>query len=162
MSCFSMASFTFANQAGDSVSVVSLSNGAVGPVTTISVDLGPRALAIHAKNNLLVVSNEGSGTLVLIDLSTNTVTGKIDVVSTSGSDNDDHGDRDNGVNLPAVQSVSPASSMAGVTLSITISGSGLMGATGVVFDVPPGNGDQGNNGNHKNYQITRSRSAILW
>jgi uncharacterized protein (TIGR03437 family) len=140
----------FANQAGHSISVFSFSNGALTPVTTIGVDLGPRALTIDAKDNLLVVSHEGSGTLALIDLNTNTVVGHINVATMNGSDTDDHSDRDNGTNKPAVQSVTPSSSKAGMTLTITMSGSGLTGTSSVVFDVPPGNGDQGNNGNDKN------------
>src|SRR5262249_45299211 len=46
-----------ANQTGGSVSVIPFTGGAVGTPTSIKVDLGARALAIDAKDNLLVVSN---------------------------------------------------------------------------------------------------------
>jgi YVTN family beta-propeller protein len=139
-----------ANQTGGSVSVIPFTGGTAGIPTTIKVDLGVRALAIDAKDNLLVVSNEGSGTVVLVDLATNTVVGNIDAVRTSASDNDDHGARDGASNLPAVQSITPATSKAITTVTLTITGSNLGGATGVVFDVSRGNGDQGDNGSDKN------------
>jgi hypothetical protein len=97
-----------------------------------------------------VVSNEGSGTLVLVDLATNTVVGRISAVRTTEEDGDDHDDRDGAKNLPAVQSVTPVSSKAGLTLTFTLKGTNLMGATGVVFNVLRGNGGQGDNGNDKN------------
>jgi uncharacterized protein (TIGR03437 family) len=142
--------FYFANQTGGSISVMPFSNGTAGAITTVKVDLGARALAIDSKDNLLVVSNEGSGTLVLVDLATNAVVGRIDAVRTSDGDQDDHGDRDGASNLPAVQSIAPASSKANATITLTITGSNLGGATGLVFDLPRGNGDQGDNGDDKN------------
>jgi uncharacterized protein (TIGR03437 family) len=145
----------FANQTGGSVSVLPFTGGKPGTISTIKVDLGVRALAIDAKDNLLVVSNEGSGTLVLVDLSTNAVVGRISAVRTDDNDSDDHRDRDKAANLPAVQSVTPASSKAGVTLTVTITGTNLTGATNVTFDIAKGkgggdDGDEGNgNGNTK-------------
>ena len=139
-----------ANQTGGSISVIPFANGTAGTPTTIKVDLGARALTIDAKDNLLVVSNEGSGTLVLIDLATNTVVGKIDAVRSSPSDQDDHNDRDGASNLPAVQSLTPASGKANTTVALTITGTHLTGATDVVFTLSRGNGDQGDNGNDKN------------
>jgi uncharacterized protein (TIGR03437 family) len=140
----------FANQTGGSVSVASFANGALGAITTIKVDLGPRALAIDAKDNLLVVSNEGSGTLVLIDLASDTVVGRIDAVQVGSSDTDDHSDRDESAASPAIQSMAPATSKSGVTLNFTITGTGLTGASKVVFDRLRGEGDQGDNGDDKN------------
>jgi uncharacterized protein (TIGR03437 family) len=139
-----------ANQTGGSVSVIPFVNGTAGTPTTIKVDLGARALAIDSKDNLLVVSNEGSGTLVLVDLATNTIVGRVNAVSTGPSDNNDHGDRDGASNLPAVQSIAPLSSKAGLTLTLTITGTNLDGASSIVFDLSRGNGDQGDNGNDKN------------
>ena len=139
-----------ANQTGKSISVIPFTGGTAGTPTAIKVDPGARALTIDAKDNLLVVSNEGSGTLVLIDLATNAVVGRIDAVRTSASDNDDHGDRDGAPNLPAVQSIVPASSKSNATVTLTITGSNLAGATGAVFTLSRGNGDQGDNGNDKN------------
>jgi len=140
----------FANQTGGSVSILPFANGSSGTLSTVKVDLGARSLAIDAKDNLLVVSNEGSGTLVVVDLSTNTVTARINAVSTSPEDVDDHGDRDGAMNLPAIQSLTPASAKAGVTTSLSLTGQNLTGATSVVFDVTHGNGDQGDDGNDKN------------
>jgi DNA-binding beta-propeller fold protein YncE len=96
----------FANQAGGSVSVLPINpatGAAAGDITTIKVDLGARALAIDTKDNLLVVSNEGSGTLVLVDLSTNKVVDRINAVQTGmeGDDGgDDHSDRNAAANNP--------------------------------------------------------------
>jgi YVTN family beta-propeller protein len=140
----------FANQTGGSVSVIPFTNGTAGAASTIKVDLGARALAIDAKDNLLVVTNEGSGTLVLVDLATNKLTGRIDAVRAAPDDNDDHGDRDRATNVPAVQSVAPASSKANATITLTIVGSNLSGATGIVFALSLGNGNQGDDGNDKN------------
>jgi hypothetical protein len=141
----------FANQTGASVSVASFNNGTLSAIATIKVDLGPRAFTIDAKDNLLVVSNEGSGTLVLIDLGTGAVVGRINAVRESDSDNDDHGDRSGAAaNVPSIQSVTPATSKAGVTLILTIMGSGLTGASKVVFDAMKGGDDQGDNGDDGN------------
>jgi YVTN family beta-propeller protein len=139
-----------ANQTGGSVSVIPFANGTAGTPTTIKVDLGARALAIDANDNRLVVSNEGSGTLVLVDLTTNAVVGRIDAVRANPDDHDDHGDRDGASNLPAVQSLTPESSKANTTITLTIKGTNLTGATSVVFDLSRGKGDQGDNGNDKN------------
>jgi uncharacterized protein (TIGR03437 family) len=138
------------NQTGRSVSVIPFTGGTAGTPAAIKVDLGARALTIDVKDNLLVVSNEGSGTLVLIDLATDAVVGRIDAVRASASDTDDHSDHDGAPNLPAVQSIAPASSKSNATVTLTITGSNLAGATGAVFTLSRGNGDQGDNGNHKN------------
>ena len=140
----------FANQTGGSVSALPFANGTTGMISTIKVDLGTRALTVDAKDNLLVVSNEGSGTLVLVDLSTNAVVGRINAVQTAPGDTDDHSDRDGAANLPAVQSISPVSSKASTTITLIVTGTNLGGATGVAFDILRGNGDQGDNGNDKN------------
>ena len=136
----------FANQAGGSVSVlpVNAAGQATGSATTLRVDLGARALAIDIKDNLLVVSNEGSGTLVLISLSSNTVVDRIKAVQTGESDNsDDHSDRGSAANAPAIVSIAPASGKAGSTVALTITGTNLTGAQKVMFVNPaslPGNG----------------------
>jgi uncharacterized protein (TIGR03437 family) len=139
-----------ANQTGGTISVIPFAKGAAGKVTTVKVDLGARALTIDTKDNLLVVSNEGSGTLVLVDLATNAVVGRIDAVRASSTDSDDHGDRDGANNLPAVQSITPATSKSNATITLTVTGSNLGGATDIVFDLLRGNGDQGDNGDDKN------------
>jgi uncharacterized protein (TIGR03437 family) len=140
----------FANQTGGSVSVIPFASGTAGAITTIKVDLGARALTIDAKDNLLVVSNEGSGTLVLVDLATNKVTGRVDAVRAAPDDNDDHDDRDRATNVPAVQSIAPSSGRIDATVTLTITGTNLAGAKDIVFTISRGNGDQGDNGNDKN------------
>ena len=140
----------FANQTGGSVSALPFINGTPGTITTTKVDLGARALTVDAKDNLLVVSNEGSGTLVLVDLATDGVVGRIKAVETTPSDTDDHSDHDDAANLPRVQSITPASSKASTLITLTVIGTNLGAATGVVFDILPGNGNQGDNGTDKN------------
>jgi uncharacterized protein (TIGR03437 family) len=137
-----------ANQAGGSISVlpVNTTTGvATGAITTIKVDLGARALAIDAKDGLLVVSNEGTGTLVLVSLTSNAVTGRIDAVRSSSDDSqDDHSDRGKAGNLPVVLTVAPAAGKAGTTFTVTITGTNLTGATHITFG---GNGNGNGNGN---------------
>ena len=136
----------FASQAGGSVSVlpVNAAGQATGSPTTIRVDLGARALAIDVKDNLLVVSNEGTGTLVLVNLASNSVVDRIKAVQTSENDNsDDHSDRGSAANAPAIASLAPQSGKAGTTVTLTITGTNLGGSQKVVFINPsslPGNG----------------------
>jgi uncharacterized protein (TIGR03437 family) len=150
----------FANQAGGSVSVLPVNpttGAATGPITTVKVDLGARALAIDTKDNLLVVSNEGSGTLVLVDLTSGKVQSRVNAVQTNlpgDDDQDDHSDHNAASNLPAVQSISPASGKAGASFTLTITGTNLAGATAVSFS---GNGDDhgdGNQGNGSDFTVS--------
>jgi hypothetical protein len=109
--------------------------------------LGARALAIDTNDNLLVVSNEGSGTLVLIDLKTNEVVGRIRAVRSDDDDNeDDHSDHNAASNLPAIQKITPASGKAGTTVNLTITGARFNGVSAVTFEAP-GNGNDNGNGN---------------
>jgi uncharacterized protein (TIGR03437 family) len=134
------AKIYFANQAGGSVSVlpVTASGTAAGPVTTMRVDLGARALAIDTKDNLLVVSNEGTGTLVLVSLASNSVVGRINAVrdSEGDDDHDDHSDRGTAANAPSIRTLSPVSARVGTSVTLTITGANLTGATGVEFIDP--------------------------
>ena len=143
----------FANQTGGSVSVAPLNGTTLGPITTIKVDLGARALAIDTKDNLLVVSNEGSGTLALVDLKSNQVVARINAVQSAMGDDDgddDHSDRGGiSANSPAIQALTPNSGKAGTTFTLTIAGTNLTGATDLVFvevtGQGSGNGKKGNN-----------------
>ena len=129
----------FANQTGGAVTAVpiSLTTGlSTGPSVTIKVDLGARALAVDAKDGVLLVVNEGSGTVALVDVTKLTVTGRINGVESQmeGDDNsDDHSDHDHGGNLPSVTAVAPATASANSTFTITVTGANLTGATGVLF-----------------------------
>jgi YVTN family beta-propeller protein len=129
----------FANQTGGSVSVLPLNSTTIA---SVKADLGARALAIDTNDNLLVVSNEGTGTLVLVSLSSNTVTGRINAVQTSPGDQNDHGDHNNATNLPVIVSMTPTSAKGGATFALTITGTNFTGATAVNFG-GNGNGNRG-------------------
>jgi YVTN family beta-propeller protein len=132
----------FANQTGGSVSFVPISIATGLPSAapaSIKVDLGARALAIDTKDKFLLVTNEGSGTIVLVDLATNKVVGRIDGVRSEmeGDDgDDDHGDHDHAANLPVVSSLTPLTAKATSTFTLTINGANLTGATDVIFVNP--------------------------
>ncbi len=150
----------FANQAGGSVSVlpVNAAGAATGPVTTIKVDLGARALAIDTKDNLLVVSNEGTGTLVLVSLTSNSVAGRINAVRANPGDNqDDHSDHDAASNAPSIGTLSSLTAKAGTSFTLTITGTNFTGATGLEFIDPaslPGNGKGHGKGVEDNHADT--------
>ncbi len=137
----------FANQAGGTVSVLPFDPGTgmpSGTATTVRVDLGARAMTIDAKDSLLIVSNEGSGTLVVIDLTSGAIVGRINAVQTSSSDDqDDHSDRGKASNMPAITALSPASGKVGTTVNLTITGTGLSGASQVTFIDPSSMHGQG-------------------
>ncbi len=136
------ATVYFANQTGASVSFVPISLATGMPTAapaSIKVDLGARALAIDTKDNLLLVTNEGSGTIVLVDLATGKVVGRINGVRSEmeGDDSgDDHSDHDNSANLPVIASLTPVTASASSTFTLTINGSKLTGATDVIFVNP--------------------------
>lgn len=140
---FYNSSLYLANQAGGSISVIPFKAGSLGTPIVVKVDLGARALAIDVKDNLLVVSNEASGNLALVDLDTNQVVAKVDAVHThmNGDDeNDDHNDRNSSANAPVIQSLSVASGKAGSSFTLTITGTNLTGATSVEFVQVSGHG----------------------
>jgi YVTN family beta-propeller protein len=154
----------FANQSGGSVSMLPVdattgaaTTGAI--ITKVKVDLGARALAIDSKDGLLVVSNEGTGTLVLVSLASNAVAGRINAVqSSSNDDQDDDSDRNNATNLPAIQSLSPNSGKAGTTFTLTITGVNLAGTTAVNFN---GNGNgHGGDFTVKNIQVSTAGTQV--
>ena len=151
------ANVFFANQSGGSVSMVPVSvlggGGISATPTSIPVGLGARALAVDSKDNFLLVTNQGSGNIVLIDLGTDKVAGRIDAVRTPEEPDDaadDHSDRDHASNAPVITSISPASAKAGTTFTLTITGTNLSGAAAILFQDPaslPGNGKgEGNPG----------------
>jgi uncharacterized protein (TIGR03437 family) len=146
----------FANQAGGSVSVLPIdpvTGAATGAITSIKVDLGARSLVVDTKDNLLVVSNEGTGTLVLINLSTGTIVDRINAVRSNNSGDtgdDDNSDHDNAANVPSIGSVLPASGRAGTSFTITIVGSRLTGASDIVFTTQSKGHDKGGNGDSDN------------
>jgi len=145
----------FANQTGASVALlpVVITNGVPsGQFNTIKVDSGARALAVDTKDQILLVTSQGSGTIVLIDLVTNKVTGRITAVRSSDDEEDDREDRDKAANAPVLTSIAPVDSKASLTLTMTIVGTRLDGATDVIFFPPAsmmGNGNGNGKGNGK-------------
>jgi YVTN family beta-propeller protein len=129
----------FANQSGGSVTAVPLPL-VNDNTTSIKVDLGARALAVDTLDKLLLVTNQGSGTVVLIDLNTNQVVSRINAVrgphEPEGEVHDDHADRDEAENEPTIASISPMSVNAGSTFDLNITGTNLTGATDVMFIDP--------------------------
>jgi len=149
----------FANQTGGSVSVLPFPPG---PITTIKVDLGARALAIDSKDNLLVVSNQGSGTIVLVDLASNKVVARFSAVQTgmqADDGHDDHSDRGAAANTPTIQAIFPSSAKAGAIIPLTLTGTNLTGATNLIF-VDERQHGKGNNGNEPDKAFTVSNIQV--
>lgn len=147
----------FTNQSGGSITIVPVTLTGFTP-TTLKVDIGARALAVDTKDKLLVVANQGSGTLVLIDLTNNQIVGRINAVRSELEEDDDkhddREDREKAANIPLVSSLSPTTAKQDTTVTIVITGKNLTGATDVLFVDPdslPGKGKgrgNGNSGNH--------------
>ena len=121
--------------------------------TKIPVDLGARALAVDTLDNWLVVVNQGSGTLVLVDLTNHQVIGKVSGVrgefEGENEHRDDRSDRERTANSPALASLSPKSAPAGTTFTITIGGTNFQGAREIAFYAPqslPGQGKEKSKG----------------
>ena len=150
----------FANQSGGTITIAPVPLGAFTP-TTLSIGMGVRGLAVDTKDKLLLVGNQGSGVIALVDLNTGQIVGRINAVVSENED-DDNGktkhdnrdDRDKAGNAPAISSVTPDKSKPGTTMTLTIAGKNLTGATDVMFVDPdslPGKGKgrgNGNSGNH--------------
>ena len=111
-----------ANQMAATVAVVDLNAGSV--VRTFPVDPGPRSLAVNAAKNQLLVLSQGTGTLDLVDLTTYTVTDRINATSGSASGS---------WTLPAITSITPNTAKIGSSFPLTINGSNFQGITDVEF-----------------------------
>jgi len=143
----------FANQSGGSITIAPISVDGSGNVTftttKVKVDTGARALAIDTLDKLLLVTSEGSGDIVIVDLNTNQVVGRVNGVRSenemAGGDVDNHNDHDQATNAPAVTGISPSSASTGSTFTLTITGTKLTGATSVEFSKPSamGHGSSG-------------------
>ena len=132
----------FANQADGSVTAVPvsfLSSGAISASpANVKVGLGARALAVDTKDNLLLVTNQGAGTVALVDMRTNQVTARLNALASppdEGDDDDDHSDHDHARNAPVLTSFSPTSAKAATSFTITIHGTNLTGVNHIVFDL---------------------------
>jgi uncharacterized protein (TIGR03437 family) len=129
-----------ANQSGGSISILPLSiSGSTvsGAATTLKVGSGVRALALDTKDNLLLAVNESTGEVVLISLSSSQMVGRFPAVTGgSGRDGDDHSDHDNSTNSPVITGILPVTAKLNSTLTLTIKGTNLQGASELVFVVP--------------------------
>jgi YVTN family beta-propeller protein len=151
----------FTNQSGGSVTAAKVippsgaqTSWALAP-RTIKAGIGARALAIDQIDRLLLVTNQGSGEVVLIDLNTNQIAGRINAVRSEDEDDgkhDDHGDRDRAANAPVISSLAPNKVTTRTPFTMTIYGKNFTGASEVVFLDPeslPGQGKgRGNSGDH--------------
>ena len=111
-----------ANQMAATVAVVDLNAGTV--VRTFPVDPGPRSLAVNAAKNQILILCQGTGTVDLVDLTTYTVTDRIN--ATSGS-------ADGNWKLPAITVITPISGKIGSSFLLTINGSNFQGVHDVEF-----------------------------
>jgi len=159
----------FTNQSGGSVTAakVTLTPGAQTSWAltprTIKAGIGARALAIDQLGNLLLVTNQGSGEVVPIDLKTRQIAGRINGVRGEMEEDDGkHGDRGRAANVPVISSLAPGKGKAGTSFSMTIAGRNFTGATEAVFLHPgslPGEG-KGNSGNHRKGPFGRKDPAF--
>jgi uncharacterized protein (TIGR03437 family) len=164
----------FANQAGGAIAIASVPLG--GVPTLLKVDAGPRALAVDTKDNLLLVGSEGTGTIVLVDLNTQQIVGRINAIlgeteaeddDDQGNHHDDHDDRDKAGNTPSISDVTPDKAKQGDKITITVTGKNLNGATDVIFVDPdslPGKGKgrgNGNSGNHNHGPFGKREAGIV-
>jgi YVTN family beta-propeller protein len=130
----------FADQSGGTVSVSPMGNNGSFTTSTVKVDIGARALAVDATDKLLLVANEGSGTVVMIDMTTNQIVNRINAVrsehETDGQDHNNHNDRLAAQNAPAITSISQNVASRPSTFTLTINGTNLQGADDVFFVDP--------------------------
>jgi len=102
----------------------------LGTPSSIALDPGLRAAAVDTLDNLLLVSSESSGTVSLIDLSSNRLVGSINAVrgESETTARDDRSDRDRAANTPVITSVTPAQAAAGSTVQLTVNCNNVGGA----------------------------------
>jgi len=122
------------NQVGGAALAAPFSIGAggvsLGLPASIQVDSGVRSAAVDPLDNLLLVSSEASGTVSMIDLNSNRLTGTINAVRGEGETTarDDRSDRDRAGNAPVITSMRPAQAAAGTTVQLTVNGNNVGGA----------------------------------
>lgn len=121
-----------ANQTSSSVTAFNASTGAV--VKTFAVDPGPRALAVNAARNQLLVLCEGTGTIAVVDLASYAVVNRLDAGETVKTDR---------WTLPAATSLTPASALVGETVTMVIAGTNLKLVKSLEFQMASGGNGQG-------------------
>lgn len=127
-------SLTFiANQLSASVTVYDF-NGA--PAATFPVDPGPRALAVNAAANQLLVLCQGTGTIVVVDLAGYSIVTRLGADETSP---------DQGAKwvLPTTASITPGSAPVGGFAQVAISGTNLQAVTAIELLVERDNPGKG-------------------
>ncbi len=104
-------------------------------VSTVNfkVGLGPRSIDVDSKDNLLLVANEGAGTVSVVNLTNNNVVGTIDALRSSPSDIDNNADRLAAPNMPVITSISPSTAASPSTVTLTITGTNLNGTSGILL-----------------------------
>lgn len=111
-----------------------------GTPTKIQVDQGVRSLAIDSKDNVVLVVNESTGRIAEVSLDSGQVIGRIMAVlpehNEGGDGDDDHSDHTQASNLPRITTISPATGQANTTITMTITGVNLQGATSISFFTP--------------------------
>jgi uncharacterized protein (TIGR03437 family) len=130
-----------ANQSGGSISILPLSISGVtvtGVASTLKIGLGVRALAVDTKDNLLLAVNQSAGEIVLVSLSSSQIVGRFPAATggSSGQDGDNHSDHDNSANAPVITAILPVTAKANSTLTVTLTGANLQGASELVFVLP--------------------------
>lgn len=85
-------------------------------IKTVAVDPGPRALAVNAAKNQLLVMAQGTGTVDLVDLTSYAISARMNARDT---------EREGNWTLPLVQSITPNTAPVGTSFTLTINGSAL-------------------------------------
>ena len=157
-----------ADQAGGSLTVIQpLSDiGTHNPptVTSVPIDLGVRSFGLDTQDKLLFAVCEGSGKIALIDLNTSQVIDWIDAVrgELETVAKNDHSDRLTAPNAPKLISFTPTTGTAKSTISLTVTGTNLTGATDLSFVDPTTvyahgpweDGEYGQGANDPNMQVS--------
>lgn len=117
-----------ANQMTASITVADLNTATV--VRTFPVDPGPRALAVNATTNQLLVLSQATGALALVDLADYRIVERINAVETA---------RQGPWIIPVIFSINPSSGQAGAPpFTLTITGANLQAVNDIEFHLAGG------------------------
>ena len=158
----------FADQAGGSLTVLqpiaNIGSHTPPTVTSLPLDLGVRSFAMDTEDKLLLTVCQGSGKVALIDLNTSQVVDWVDAVrgELESVAHNDHSDRLTAANSPKLISFSPTVANPNSTISVTVSGTNLTGATELSFvdpttvypHAPWEDGEYGQGSNAANIQVS--------
>jgi hypothetical protein len=133
-------------------------------VTSVPLDLGVRSFAMDTQDKLLLAVCQGSGKLALIDLNTSQVVDWVDAVrgELESVAHNDHSDRLTAPNSPKLISFTPTVANPNSTISVTVSGTNLTGASELSFvdpttvypHAPWEDGEYGQGSNAPNIQVS--------